>query len=72
MKRRACILIALLISSGTAFAGETPPFPKLGDASGGDCALNYLVYDKVFKTLPSVRALIKATPIINEMCNLGS
>lgn len=66
------IFFALFLVSETTIAGETAPFPKLGDASGGDCALNLLVYDKVFKTRPSIRALSKATAIINEMCNLGS
>lgn len=71
MKRHYCALLALAMAAGNVMAQGKPPFPQLGDASGGDCAANYLVYDKVLDARPDARNLRDATPFINDRCNIG-
>ena len=71
MKLSNCLLIALLIATGNVAARGEKPFPELGDSSGGDCAVNYLVYDRIFSSRPSLQALQNATPIVNDVCNIG-
>jgi hypothetical protein len=65
------VFVSLMVFRATVFASEHAELPVLGNASGGDCALNRLVFDKDHKRGTSRKHFIdSATPILNDHCEL--
>jgi hypothetical protein len=43
---------------------------SLNDARGGDCGLNYLVYDKIYDKTLEDGGLSSATAFVNDVCDM--